>query len=64
MPIPKLISISQALSAVTTLQGFVERQKEDYRGLIRQLSSLERDIKALQLTNSTQTTLGDFYIAK
>jgi len=64
MPIPKLISISQALSAVTTLQGFVERQKEDYRGLIRQLSSLERDIKALQLTNSTQTTLDDFYIAK
>ena len=64
VPIPEPISISQALGAVTTLQGFAEQQKEDYRGLIRQLSSLERDMKALRQKNSTQTTLDRFYIAK
>jgi hypothetical protein len=64
VPIPEPISIPQALSAATTLRGFAEQQKEDYRGLIRQLSSLEREMKALQLANSTQTTLDRFFIAK
>jgi hypothetical protein len=34
VPIPEPISIPQALSAVITLRGFAEQQKEDYRGLI------------------------------
>jgi len=36
-------------SAVTTLRSFVEQQKEDYAGLARQLDTLERDMKALQI---------------
>ena len=56
--------IFQTLSALTTLRGFAEQQKKDYRGLIRQLSSLERDMKALRQKNSTQTTLDRFDIAK
>ena len=55
--LPEPISLPQALGAVTTLRGFAEQQKEDYRGLLQQLASLERDMKALQMTNSTQTTL-------
>jgi hypothetical protein len=64
VPIPEPISIQQALSAASTLRGFAEQQKEDYQGLIRQLSSLEREMKALQLASCTQTTLDRFFIAK
>jgi len=64
VPTPEPISIPQVFSAIATLQGFAERQQEDYRGLIRQLSSLERDMKVLRQTRSTQTTLDSFYIAK
>lgn len=35
------VSLPQALGAVTTLRGLAEQQKEDYRGLLRQLASLE-----------------------
>ena len=52
-PVPELISISRAVAAVTTVRSFAERQKEDSRRLIRQLGSLERAMKALQVTNCT-----------
>ena len=39
--LPEPISLPQALGAVTTLRGFAEQQKEDYRGLLQQLASLE-----------------------
>jgi hypothetical protein len=45
--LPEPVSLPQALGAVITLRGFAEQQKEDYRGLLRQLTSLERDMKAL-----------------
>jgi hypothetical protein len=47
VPVPELISIPQALEAAKTLRGFAEQQKEDYRGLIRQLTVVEREIRAL-----------------
>jgi hypothetical protein len=61
---PESISVSQALDAVTTLRGFAEQQKEDYRGFLQQLRSLERDMKALQMANRTQSTLDRFFIAE
>jgi hypothetical protein len=58
------ISVSQALNAVTTLRGFAEQQQEDYRELLQQLRSLERDMKTLQVANRTQSTLDRFFIAE
>lgn len=64
VPVPELISIPQALEAAKTLRAFGEQQKEDYRGLIRQLAVVEREIRALQVANSTQTTLDSFFAAQ
>ena len=64
VPVPELISIPQALEAAKTLRAFGEQQKEDYRGLIRQLAVVERDIRALQVANSTQTTIDSFFAAQ
>jgi hypothetical protein len=64
VPVPDPISIPQALSAVMTLRSYAEQQKEDFRGLIRQLGSLEREMKAQEVTNRTQTTLDRFFIDK
>src|SRR5205085_9167800 len=64
VPLPEPISIPQALGAVETLRGFAERQKEDYRDLLRQLASMEREMKALQVANRTQITLDSFFIDK
>ena len=61
-PVPEPLSISDAVAAVATVRGFAERQREDYRGLIRQVGSLEREMQALQVANRTQTTLGRFFI--
>ena len=63
-PLPESISVPQALDAVTMLRGFAEQQKEDYRALLQQLASLERDMKALQVANCTQSTLDSFFIDK
>jgi hypothetical protein len=62
--LPEPVSLLQALGAVITLRSFAEQQKKDYRALLRQLASLERDMKALQVTNCTQTTLERFLIDK
>jgi hypothetical protein len=64
VPLPEFISIPQALGAVDTLRTFAEQQKEDYTVLLRQLRALEREMKALQVVNSTQTTLERFFVAK
>ena len=62
VPVPDPISVPQALSAVMTLRSYAEQQKEDFRGLIRQLGSLERgEIKAQEVANRTQTTLNRFF---
>jgi hypothetical protein len=62
VPIPVPVSISQALDAVTTLRGFAEQQKEDYTGLVRQLDTLHRDMKALQISRRSQSTLDRFLL--
>ena len=59
--VPDLISIPQALEAAKILHGFAEQQKEDYRGFIRQLGAMEREMRVLQVANSTQTTLDSFF---
>jgi hypothetical protein len=59
-PLPEPISVPQALGAVSTLRTFVEQQKEDYTVFLRQLRALEREMKALQVVNRTQTTLERF----
>jgi hypothetical protein len=64
VPLPEPISIPQALGAVTTLRTFVEQQKEDHAIFLRQLRVLEKEMKALQVINSTQTTLERFFVAK
>jgi hypothetical protein len=61
VPIPEPVSLPQVFAAAMALRGFAEQQKEDYREFLRQLASLERDIKALQVTNVTQTTLEQFF---
>ena len=63
-PIPKPISIPQALGALTTLRSFAEQQQRDHRDLIRQLGTLEREMKALQMSSRSQTSLERFFIAK
>jgi DDE superfamily endonuclease len=63
-PIPTDISIPQALSAVTTLRAYAEQQKDDYRSLIQQLGTLERQMKAEEVACKTQITLDRFFIAK
>jgi hypothetical protein len=47
IPLPKPISIPQALSAVSTLRTFAEQQKKDHTIFLRQLKVLKREIKAL-----------------
>ena len=64
IPIPVPVSISQALDAVKTLRSFAEQQKEDYAGLIRQLDTLHRDMKALQISRRSQSTLDRFLVSK
>ena len=64
VPLPEAISIPQALGAVSTLRTFVEQQNEDHTVFLRQLRVLEREMKALQVVNSTQTTLERFFVAK
>jgi hypothetical protein len=64
VPVPDFISIPQALSAVMTLHSYAEQQKEDFRGLIRQLRLLEREMKAQEVANRIQTTLDRFFIDK
>jgi hypothetical protein len=54
---------SKALGAVSTLRTFVEQQREEHTVFLRQLRVLEREMKALQVTNSTQTTLKHFFVA-
>jgi hypothetical protein len=53
-----------AVSTLRTLRTFAEQQKEDYTVFLRQLRILEREMKALQVVNSTQTTLERFFVAK
>jgi hypothetical protein len=60
VPVPEPISIPQALEAAKTLRGFAEQQKKDYR----QLAVVEREMKVLQVANSTQTTLDSFFKAQ
>jgi hypothetical protein len=60
VPLPEPISIQQALGAVSTLRTFAEQQKEDHTIFLWQLRVLERGMKALQVVNSTQTTLECF----
>jgi len=62
--LPEPISVPQALGAVSTLRTFTEQQKEDYTVFLRQLRALEREMKALQMVNRTQTTLERFFVAK
>jgi hypothetical protein len=62
--LPEPISIPQALSAVSTLRTFAEQQKEDHTIFLRQLRVLEREMKALQVVNSTQTTLERFFVPR
>jgi len=38
--------------------------KEDYTGLVRQLDTLDRDMKALQISRRPQSTLDRFLISK
>jgi hypothetical protein len=64
VPLPESISIPQALGAVNTLRTFAEQQKKDHTVFLRQLRVLEREMKALQVVNSTQTTLERFFVAK
>jgi hypothetical protein len=64
VPIPVPVSISQALDAVTTLRSFAEQLKEDYAGLVRQLDTLGRDMKALQISRRPQSTLDRFLVSK
>lgn len=64
VPIPVPILIPQALDAVITLRSFAEQQKEDYTGLIRQLDTLDRDMKALQVGRRSQSTLDRFLVSK
>ena len=64
IPVPTPISIPQALGALTTLRTFAEQQKRDHRDLFRQLEILEREMKALQMSSRTQSTLERFFIAK
>jgi len=63
VPLPGSISIPQALGAVSTLRTFIEQQKEDHTIFLRQLRVLEREMKALQVVNSTQITLERFFAA-
>jgi hypothetical protein len=56
-PLPEPISIPQALGTVSTLRTFAEQQKEDHTIFLRQLRVFERETKALQVANGTQTTL-------
>ena len=52
---------------ITELQlktALAEQQKEDYRGLIRQLTVVEGEMTARQVANSTQTTLDSFFAAQ
>jgi len=64
VPLPEPISVPQALGAVSTLRTFAEQQKEDYTVFLRQLRALEREMKALQMVNRTQTTLERFFCSK
>jgi hypothetical protein len=64
VPSPEAISIPQALGAVNTLRTFAEQQKEDHTIFLRQLRVLEREMKALQVVNRTQTTLERYFVAK
>jgi hypothetical protein len=62
--LPEPISVPQALGAVSTLRTFAEQQKEDYTVFLRQLRTLEREMKALEMANRTQTTLERYFVAK
>jgi hypothetical protein len=64
VPVPTPISIPQALGALTTLRAFAEQQKRDHHDLIRQLGILEREMKAVQMSSRSQTTLERFFVAK
>ena len=64
VPLPEPISVPQALGAVCTLRTFAEQRKENYTVIIRWLRALEREMKALQMVNRTQTTLERFLVAK
>ena len=64
VPSPEPISIPQALGAVNTLRTFAEQRKEDHTIFLRQLRVLEREMKALQVVNRTQTTLERYFVAK
>jgi hypothetical protein len=64
VPLPEPISVPQALGVVSTLRTFAEQQKEDYTVVLRQLRASEREMKASQMVNRTQTTLERFFVAK
>jgi hypothetical protein len=64
VPIPVPVFISQALDAAITLRSLAEQQKEDYTGIVRQLDTLGRDIKALQISRRSQSTLDRFLVSK
>ena len=56
MPLPKPISIPQALGTASTLRTFAEQQEEDHPIFLRAAKGIgERETKALQVVNSTQT---------
>jgi hypothetical protein len=46
------------------LRSLAEQQKEDYTGLVWQLDTLHRDMKALQISRRSQSTLDRFLVSK
>jgi hypothetical protein len=61
--IEPLVSISEAIRALETLQRF-EVAREDRSQNIRMLDSLARELSALQVSKKSQRTLDSFFVCK
>jgi hypothetical protein len=61
--IEPLVLISEAISALETLQRF-EIAREDGSQIIRMLDSLTRELLALQVSKKSQRTIDSFFVCK
>jgi hypothetical protein len=52
----------QALAAIQTLKDWEEQQDDSTQQVVKQLKDLERRVRALQLSNSKQTTLDSYLV--